>query len=80
MDIEILRSFFLWMTIINAIITAVSFLIVTFASEWVYSVHYRFFPISKGTFYAAFYAFYGAMKLVVIMFNLVPYIALVIAG
>ncbi len=81
-NIEIVRSFFLWCTILNAVLLLFSFLMVTCvgAGDWVYKMHSRFFPISKEVFYTAMYSFYGAMKLIVIMFNLVPYLALVIAG
>ncbi len=50
------------------------------AREWVYRMHTRWFPISRDAFYVAMYSFIGAMKLLVLVFNLVPYLALRIIG
>jgi hypothetical protein len=80
MDIITLRTFFLWCTIINAIILIGSSMIFAFASDWIYKIHNRFLNIPKETSKTVFYSFIGLYKMLWIVFNLVPYIALLIVG
>jgi len=80
MDIETLRTFFLWCTIINAGLGILSFLAFVFAGDFIYKVHSRWFKMPKEAFTASFYSMIGVIKLIVIMLNLVPYIVLVIMG
>jgi hypothetical protein len=80
MDIVIVRAFFMWCTIINGALLILSFLICTFAGDWIYRMHSRWFPISREAFYVAIYSFLGLFKIFVLAFNLVPYLVLVIVG
>ncbi|MDZ7616438.1 MAG: hypothetical protein U1E05_05495 [Patescibacteria group bacterium] len=80
MDIDSLRAFFGWCTVINGV-----FLLLTFgfvfsaqAGSWVYRMHGRWFPMTREAFTLAMYGFMGAMKILFIMLNLVPYLALVL--
>ena len=76
MDIELLRGFFLWCTIVNSALLALSFLICAFAGDWVHRMHGRWFPMSRETFSVVIYAFLGIYKMFILFFNLVPYIVL----
>jgi hypothetical protein len=78
MDILTLREFFMWCTIINGGLLMVSFLICGYAGDWVYKMHTRWFKIPRQSFDTVIYGFLGVMKIFVIIFNLVPYIALLI--
>jgi len=80
MDIALIRKFLMWCTIINGGLLILSFLICAYAGNWVHQVHSRWFPISREAFNVAIYAGIGFMKMVIIVFNLVPYLALVIIG
>jgi hypothetical protein len=80
MDIEMLTKFFMWCTIINAGLLVFSFLIVAFASDFVYNIHSKWFPMPRETFNVILYSFMGAYKLIVYVFNIVPWVALVIIG
>ena len=80
MEISILKSFFLWCTIINAGLLMLTFLMFVFASNLIYRVHTIWFPMSRETFSVVLYSFLGLYKTFFIVFNLVPYVALVIAG
>jgi hypothetical protein len=80
MDIAMVRGFFMWSTIINYGLLLLFFLAIASAADWVYRVHSTFFPLSREAFNIAMYAFMGAYKLFIIGFNLVPFIALAIAG
>jgi hypothetical protein len=78
MDILTLRDFFMWCTIINGGLLIVSFLICGYAGDWVYKMHTRWFKIPRKSFDTILYCFLGAMKILVLTLNLVPYIALVV--
>ncbi len=80
MDITVLKAFFMWCTIVNGTLLILSFLICASAGDWVYQMHSRWFPISRESFNVAIYSFIGLFKMFVLVFNLVPFIALVIAG
>ena len=80
MDIQTLTQFFMWCSIING-----SFLIVwsaffVAASNAIYRIHSRWFPMPRETFNVVIYSFLGLFKALFLMFNLVPYLALLIAG
>lgn len=78
MDINTVRTFFMWCTIINGGLLILMSLILAFAGNWVFRVQERWFPISRETFIIVIYSFLGLYKIIVISFNLVPYIALVV--
>ena len=78
MDIQAARNFFMWCSIINGGLLILSFLFCSLAANWVYKVQSRRFPMSRDKFNVAMYCLLGSFKLAVIVFNVVPYIALVI--
>jgi len=80
MDIQTLTSFFMWMTIINAALFVYWAAICVFAPDWVYRQQSRWFAISRESYDVGIYAFLGVFKIVFIVFNLVPYLALLIVG
>ncbi len=80
MDMETLKAFFLWSTLINAAILILALLLCAIAGEWIYRKHSSWIPISKEVFYAAIYGFIGIYKLFILVFNLTPYLALLIVG
>ncbi len=45
-----------------------------------YRMHSKLFPVGREAFTIAIYCFIGGMKIIFIMLNLVPYLALVILG
>ena len=80
MDIATVRAFFMWCTILNGGLLILSFLICTFARDWVYRMHSKWYPIPRDAFNVVIYSFIGLFKIFILMFNLVPYVALVIVG
>ena len=80
MDINTIRAFFMWCTIINGAILALSSVILVFGGSFVYRMHSRWFAMPRETFNAVIYGFLGFYKVVFITFNLVPYLALSIIG
>jgi len=79
MDVYAVRACVMWWTIIDAALLTLSFLICACAGDWVYRMHSRWFPISRQAFDVAIYSFLGLFKILFIVFNVVPYVALLIA-
>jgi len=80
MDIDSIRAFFMWCTILNFALLSLSSLFCLCAGDWVYRIHNKWFSISRETFNVAIYSFIALYKLLVIVFILIPYIALLIIG
>lgn len=80
MAIEMLTRFFMWCTIINAGLLIGAFLTVAFAGDFMYRVHGKWFPMPRETFNVVLYVFIGVYKILVYVFNLVPWIVLEIIG
>jgi len=80
MDIQTLTTFFMWCTILNFALLSLSSLICVCAGDWVYRIHSKWFCISRETFNVAIYSFLGLYKVLVFVFNLIPYVALLIVG
>jgi len=80
MDIQTVRAFFMWCTIINGALLVLSFLILACAGDFVYRVHTKWFPMARETFNVVIYSIIGLYKIFFLGFNLVPYVALVIVG
>ena len=78
MDIQTLTAFFMWCTIINAGILVLWSVFFVFAPDFVYRIQSKWFPIPRETFNVAIYSFLGLFKVVFIVFNLAPYVALLI--
>ena len=80
MTIEVLRNMLLWCTIINFGMLTLWFVMFTLAGGWVYRKHSKWFPMSREAFNAMHYAGMGLFKLAIFVFNLVPWLALLIVG
>jgi hypothetical protein len=80
MSIEVLRHFFLWCTVISYGILLVWFLVFALARDWMQRFHGRWFPWSGDQFDALHYAGMSVFKIGVLLFNLVPFVALCIVG
>ena len=80
MSLETVREFLLWCAVINYGVLLWWFLVFHFAHDWLYRLHGRWFRFSPEQFDAIHYLAMAAYKLGVILFNLVPYLALCIVG
>lgn len=78
MDIAILTKFFMWCTILNVGLLFLAFLIWIFAADFIYKLHGRWFAMPRETFNVVFYSFLGIFKILVYVFNLVPWVVLLI--
>jgi hypothetical protein len=80
MDIDSITAFFMWCTILNVALLLLSSLLCVCAGDWVYRIHSKWFSISRETFNVVIYSFIALYKILVIVFILIPYIALLIVG
>jgi len=80
MNINVIRAFFKWCTIINLGLLILASLFIRFAGDWVFGMHGGWIPLPRDTFNGEIYLLLGFFKILVIVFNLVPYLALVIVA
>jgi len=80
MDAQTLQRFFMWCTIIDGGILLLWTALFTIAPGLVYRTQKRWFPMSKEVFNLVMYSFIGLFKIFFLVFNVVPFIALLIVG
>jgi hypothetical protein len=80
MSIALFREVLLWCTIINYGVLLVWWLCFLWAHDWMHRWHGRWFHLSHEQFDALHYAGIAIFKIGILLFNLVPYIALRIVG
>ena len=68
----------MWCTIINGGLLLLSFLIGVSGLDFVYGIHGKMFQLPEAAFHVVFYSFLGLYKIFWLVFNAVPYIALLI--
>ena len=78
MDIQTLTTFFMWCTIINGGLLVLVIILGIIGLDFVYSIHGKLFQIPRGALNVAYYSFLGLYKIVWLVFNAVPYVALLI--
>jgi len=80
MNFDMVRNALLWCTVINYGLLLVWFLFFTLAHDWMHRLHGRWFHLSDEQFDTIHYSCMALYKLGIILFNLVPLIALYIVG
>ena len=80
MDIQTLTNFFMWCTIINGGLLILWTVFMVFTPDLVYRIQNHWFPIPRESYNVVIYAFLGLVKLLFLVFNAVPYVALLILG
>ena len=80
MELNEIGNFLIWYTVIDYGFLVVWFAAFVFAGDWIYRLHGKWFPMPRETFNAVFYSFIGMYKIVVFVFNVVPWAVLAIIG
>ncbi len=78
MDIQTLASFFMWCAVMNGSLLILWTIVLIVAPDFVYRTQSKWFPISRETFNVVIYSFLGLFKIVFLVFNVVPYVVLLI--
>ena len=80
MDSPTLTSFLMWCTILNGSFLLFWTVMCVFAPDFIFNIHHRWFPIPREHFNVVVYAMLGLFKILVLLFNAVPFVALLIIG
>ncbi len=80
MDIQRLTAVFKWCVIINVVLFVLSATMIMAAPDFVYRMQSNLIPIPRETFDAIVYGLLGFYKVVLVVFVVVPYVALLIVG
>ena len=73
---ESITSFFGWCTVINGIFLVLTTLTLIIAKDWISNIHQKMFGIDKQTLTTVYFKYLSNYKIAILIFNLVPYIAL----
>jgi hypothetical protein len=76
MEISAVKEFLLYSLIINYAMLFIWFGIFSFAHDFLYSLHERWFKLSNETFDAIHYAGMAFYKILIFLFNLAPLVVL----
>ena len=80
MSIQILTTFFMWCTIISGGILAVWTIFLVFAPDFAYRTQSKLLPISREAYNVVIYSSLAVFRILFVVFNLVPFVALLIVG
>ena len=80
MSATFVQDFLLWCLIINYGAMLLWFLVFRFAHKGLFKLHSRWFHLSEEHFDAIHYGGMAVYKIGILLFNLVPYVALLIIG
>lgn len=76
MQIEILRDLLAWCTLTNIILYLWWVLTFIYAHDWMFRFHSRWFNLTQDRFDSIHYAGIAFYKILIIFFNLIPYVVL----
>ncbi len=76
MTVEIVRDVLGWCSLINLALLLWWFLFFMLAHDWTYNLHGKWFKLSVEKFDAIHYTLMGFYKLSILLFNIIPYLAL----
>lgn len=80
MEVQAIREFLLWCTMINVGLLLLWWGMFVFAHDWILAFHGKWFRLSIERFDGIHYAGMAMFKILIFVFNLVPYVALAIVG
>jgi hypothetical protein len=80
MDIQTLTTFFMWCTILSSSILVLWTVFFGLAPDFAYRTQSMWFPIPREAFNVVVYSAFAMFRLLFIVFNVVPFVALLIIG
>jgi hypothetical protein len=80
MDLSTLTAVFGWMTLLNTALLSLAALILIAGKTWITRLHGRIMHMPEDDIARAHFAWLANFKIAVIVFNLVPWLALLIVG
>ncbi len=76
MTVELIKGILAWSAVLNIGVLLWWFLFLTFAGDWVYKMHSKFYNISRESFATIHYAGMTFYKICIFGFFIVPYLAM----
>jgi hypothetical protein len=76
MTLETIRDILAWCSVINIILLLVWFIMFALAHDCVYRMHSKWYKLSQDAFNTVHYSGIAFFKIVIFVFNIVPYLAL----
>lgn len=76
MNAEVADRFLLWCAIINYVVLILWFGAFVFAYRWMLNLHGRWFRLTEERFIVSHYSGMAIYKIGILLFNLIPYLAL----
>ena len=70
------KDFLLWCTVLNYAVLILWFGVFVFARDWIYRMHSRWFRLPADAFDTIHYTGMAVYKIGILLFNLVPLVAL----
>ena len=80
MNIDTLREFLGWCTVINVGLMFFSWIMIMLLQGWASKLHAGMFNLDEASVRRAYFQYFANYKIAVIVLNLVPYLALAIMG
>jgi hypothetical protein len=78
MTVGLIKCFLLWSLALNVLMLLFWFLLFSIAHDRIYRLHKKYFKLTVDTFDTIHYSGMAFYKIGIFLFNLVPYIALII--
>ena len=76
MSIEVLTEFFGWCLVINAALLAFTTIFLLIGQNWAAKIHAKMFNLKEEDLKRSYFNYVTLHKMLLIVFNLVPYVAL----
>lgn len=76
MNIDVLREFLGWCLVFNAGLMIFTFIVIALSGNFASDLHAKLFKLEPAQVRLEFYRYLANYKIAIIVFNLVPYLAL----
>jgi len=76
MKLELLKDFFMWCTIVNLIMFMISIILIVLIKNFASNMHAKWYGIKAEKVKTAWYSVMAFYKIMIIIFNFVPYLVL----
>ncbi len=80
MNASEIKDLLLWSAAVNYAVLVIWMVAFTFAHGWLFRLHSRWFRISEPAFDAIHYAGMAVYKILVLVFNVAPLLAMIMTG
>ncbi len=80
MTLETIRDILAWCSVMNIMLLLLWFIMFALARNWVYRMHSKWYKLSQDAFNTIHYSGITFFKMVIFVFNIVPYLALCIVA